>query len=942
MTVITCAYALGSDPDLEKRVKEGTVVIGRVNVFRNYNTNLSFVRSSRLPCDVVLNSAELRGPALHSDVVAVALLPLAQWQPAPNAASAVPASSDSNTDDEETENGPRVMPSTLPDGRHIAQLIAPETTEELIQNASAEVSLAAQMGAPFSYEWPPEKRPLGRVIRILKRCLPRLHVARIADNQVHPGEGLQEKYYYRFRPFNQLYPQLTVQGCDIMAAYHANISTSLFSLALEHGENGEILTTPRVPNALLCKVHSFLGDASTMAVASHAICTSCNVSNEPFSEEAEACVLKDFTIPSPAELADMGRRDLRDSEFVLTIDPATARDLDDALSIKPRKDGGYHVGVHIADVSHFVLPRTALDEEAQRRSNSTYLVDRVIPMLPSRLSEEYCSLNPGEDKFAFSGLFEFDRDGHLISEAATGEKCEWFGQSVIRSRCRLAYEQAQQILDGDDTVVLDVAQAASDLGIGEEAARKKVKQSVTNLFALASKLRQQSLRDGRVVIGNTRLAFRFDRNEVNSPPTSFFVQEQIQANWLVEEFMLLANQRVAQKIVQYIPYGALLRRHKPPQPQKMRRLRTALSHRGLPTGGSSGQELQRMIDTIKKDHRGDFHTVCELLKYSLMAAEYIANDPTEKDIRSHFAVAAPWYTHFTSPIRRYCDLMVHRQLRVALELERCMEEAQMEMPNAPHPALETRPVDCIFDPTRAVDVHKLKTRELFYPLSALEHIVTHANECRLNSRSAGDMSLEYSLCLYLLALQKRAKEDPTLPQQLYTTVTIVKITEGSFLLYSAELASVVEIGFNDIHQRFRYQGLLVTGDLDAKSAAQETRADTRAAAERASDAKAKAHARKKGGKSDMPRRGAADGGQGQHHFSGRVNTVAAQFSWGSHPETGEEVTEVFDLFTEFVALLEVTAKQGRLSLGMQLLQPWEREAARRVCPKVPTSLVEEQ
>ncbi|GET89962.1 ribonuclease II-like protein, putative [Leishmania tarentolae] len=937
---IAYTYILGSEPALEQRVREGTVVIGRVGVFRNYGSNLSFVRSRRFPCDVILNSAELRGPALHSDVVAVELLPLTQWQPALSTPSTVTVGSDDDTEDYAREDGSEVMPSTLPDGRHITQLIAPETKDEVIQNASVEVSLATQMGAP-SYQWPPEKRPLGRVIRILKRCLPRLHVARIADNQVRPGEGLRGNYYYRFRPFNHLYPQLTVQGCDIMAAYHANINISIFSLALEPGENGEILRTPRVPHALLCKVHSFLGDASSMEVATHAICTCCDIRDEPFSEDAQACVPPEFTIPSAAELADMGRRDLRDSEFVLTIDPATARDLDDALSIKPRKDGGYHVGVHIADVSHFVLPGTALDEEAQRRSNSTYLVNRVIPMLPSQLSENYCSLNPGEDKFAFSALFEFDRDGHLISEAVTGEKCEWFGQSVIRSRCRLAYEQAQQILDDDDTVELDVAQAASDLGIGEEAARNKVKQSVKNLFKLASKLRQQSLQNGRVVIGNTRLAFHFDKKEANLPPTSFFVQEQIQANWVVEEFMLLANQRVAQKIVQFIPYGALLRVHERPKTQKMSLLRAALSRRGLPICGSSGQELQRMIDTIKKDHHGDFHTVSQLLKYSLMAAKYIANDPTEKGVRSHFAVAAPWYTHFTSPIRRYCDLMVHRQLRVALELEQCMEEAQIEMLNAPHPEVEARPGDEIFDPTRVVDVNNLKTKALFCPHSELDFITTHANACRLNSRTASDMSLEYTLCLYLLALKKRAKDDPTLPQEIYTTVTIVKMTEGGMLLYSAELASIVEIGFKDIHQRFTFQGMLPSGDPDGRSATQKTCADTQAAGERAIDAKAKAHAHKKGGKSDMPRRGAADGEQGKCQFSRRVNNVEALFSWGPHPDTGEEVTEVFELFTEFVALVEVTAKQGRLSLGLQLLQPWEREAALRVCPKVPTSLVEE-
>ncbi|KAK7201029.1 DIS3-like exonuclease [Novymonas esmeraldas] len=950
MSTITFAYTLGSDPQLESRVRAGDVVIGRVHVFRNFSTNLCFVRSRRFPCDVVVNSAELRGAALHSDVVAVELLPVAQWQPAAKNTAAVGPRDGGDVEDDEKSAAetPAAMPSTLPDGRRIVQLIAPETAVEVAQHAPAEVAIATQIGAPAEYAWPSETRPIGRVVRLMQRSLPRLHVARIAENQVRPGEALQSDYYYRFRPFNLLYPQLAVQGRNIAPAYQASINSSLFSLELQQSETGLLLSAPRMPTVLLSTVGSFLGDSTSAAAATHAICTSCEVASEPFSAEAEACVPASCEIPSAAELAQSGRRDLRESEFVCTIDPATARDLDDALSIAPRADGGFHVGVHIADVSHFVQPGTALDDEARRRSTSTYLVDRVIPMLPSRLSEHYCSLNPGEDKFAFSALFEFDRHGHLISEAEKGEKCEWFGQSVIRSRCRLAYEQAQQILNDDDTVELDVARAAADLGISEEAARGKVKKSVKNLFRLASKLREQSIANGRLVVGNTRLAFHFDRNVVNSPPTSFFVQEQIQANWLVEEFMLLANQRVAQKIVQFIPNGAVLRRHKPPDSQKMRRLRAALEQRHLPFSGSSGQELQRALDRIKADHRDDFYTVCELLKYSLMAAEYIANDPTLNDIRSHFAVAAPWYTHFTSPIRRYCDLMAHRQLRVALELQRCMEEAAVEMPAAPDPAVDARPGDGLFDPAHVVDVDSLQTRAFFYPQSEVESIVTHANSCRLNARNAGNMSLEYFLCLYLLALQKRAREEPSLPQRLCTVATVVRMTEGSALLYSAELASGVEMGLSDARQRFTFRGMLVTGEGAAgtSGAAAEARG-AGGAKEQPTAVKAKARARKKGGKSELQQlESNSKGAPSAVKQNGRPRrpdaplTTAAHISWGPHPETGVEATEVLGLFSEFVALLEVTSKQGRLSLDMLLLPPWERAAARAACPKVPTTLVE--
>lgn len=961
MSFLKIEYTLGTIPEMEARVAEGSVVIGRVSVFRSYNNKLSFVRSSRFPCDVLLTTTEQRGPALHGDVVAVELLPREEWQRAPAKAREEKDDEGDDSDSNCSSSGSgeeevaAAMPSTLPDGRHIVQLIASETPEQLAKNASVEVSLALQMSCPRHYNWPSSLRPVGRVLHILSRRLRRHHVARIAENQVAPGEMLRSDFYYRFRPINPLYPQLAVYGRDIEPAYQADINNSLFSLALVEGEHGEALRAPRTKDILLCGVFAFLGDSTSTEVGGNAICASCEVRNEPFSEEAEGCILKNFEIPSEEELAAAGRKDLRHSEFVMTIDPATARDLDDALSVRRRKDGGYHVGVHIADVSYFVQPGSALDEEAQVRSNSTYLIDRVVAMLPSRLSEQYCSLNPGEDKFAFSGLFEFDRNGDIISEAMTGEAPEWFGQSVIRSSCRLAYEQAQQILNDDETVELDVAAAARYLDLPEDEVLARVKKSVKLLFELAAKLRKKSFEDGRLVVGNSRLAFRFDKNEINAPPIGFFVQRQIEANWLVEEFMLFMNERVAQKVVQFIPNGALLRRHKAPSAAKMARFRAALAEHGLPTGGSTGQELQRVLTAIKQDHADMYYNVCELLKYSLMAAEYMANDPREKDVRSHFAVAAPWYTHFTSPIRRYCDLMVHRQLQVALELEQRMKAEHLELPSMPDPSVDVKPGEEVFDATHTIAVETLRTQGLYYPQSQVELIATHANECRLNSRAAGDMSLEFFLCLYLMALRKRMRDDPQLPQRLCTTASIVKITDGSFLLFSSEIAMEVEIGFKDTHQRFTYLGMVVqeaaakSSDRNGGAGAAKDEA-VEGEKEKTIDVKAKAHARKKGGKSTM--RPSSRGKGGAAAAAATPTNTVVSFSWGRPPTQSDataeavptaegdsgELTEAFALFKTFVVELNVVVKQARLCLEMLILPPWEREAARLACPAIPTSL----
>ncbi|KPI85411.1 putative ribonuclease II-like protein [Leptomonas seymouri] len=950
MSAITINYELGSMPDMEARVAEGSVVIGRLNVFRRYDTKLCFIRSTRFPCDIIMNTAEQRGSALHNDVVAVELLPREEWQQVLKKTAFV-------EDDVEESKGeaamevdgdaiPCAMPSKLPDGRPIVQLIAPETPDELAKNTSSEVLLAGLMSCPQVYEWPSDLRPVGRVLHILCRQLPRYHVARIVECQVKPGETLRSDYYYRFRSINPLLPQLAVYGRHILPQYQSDINNSLFLLALVEGEHGEVAKPPRMSNILMCNVFAFLGDSTSTEVCSNAICFSCEVSNTPFSEEAEECVLKDFVIPSPEELAQMGRRDLRQAEFVCTIDPATARDLDDALSIRRRSDGGYHVGVHIADVSYFVQPGTALDEEAQARGNSTYLVDRVIAMLPSQLSEQYCSLNPNEDKFAFSALFEFDRHGDLISEAMTGESPEWFGQSVIRSSCRLAYEQAQQILNDDDTVELDVSGAAAYFGLPEKKVLDKVKKSVKLLFELAEKLRSKSFGNGRLVLGGSRLGFCFDKSDSNGPPIGFYVQRQTEANWLVEEFMLFANQRVAQKVVQFIPNGALLRRHKPPEPRKMRLFRAALTQHGLPTSGSSGQELQRLLTTIKKDHTNVYYTVCELLKYSLMAAEYLANDPAVKDTRSHFAVAAPWYTHFTSPIRRYCDLIVHRQLLVALELEQRMKAEQLEMPSMPGTLVQVAPGEEIFDATRAIAVDTLKTKGLYSPQSQVELIVTHANACRLNSRNAGDMSVEFFFCTYLMALEKRAKADPQMPQRIYTSATIVQMAAGSFLLFSSEIAQEVRIGFADTHQSFSFQGMVPQNGEAGDEGNEPKEKGTKSI-----DQKGEARAREKGGKSTMKRSsGEGSDAKRPHPPSDTTSNCAALFLWAkpshataaSQPqqdESTDEVTEVFRLFSEFVVELKAVMKQGRLCLEMIVLPPWEREAARLACPKVPTTIV---
>ncbi|CAD2219027.1 ribonuclease II-like protein [Angomonas deanei] len=596
-----------------------------------------------------------------------------------------------------------------------------------------------------------------------------------------------------------------------------------------------------------------------------------------------------------------GRRDLRSEEFVCTIDPETARDLDDALSIRKTKKGTYKVGVHIADVSHFVKPGTALDEEAQQRSTSVYFVDKVVPMLPRRLCEDYCSLNPSEDKLAFSSLFELSEDGTVLEE--------WFGQSIIRSRCRLSYEQAQEIIDTGATPI-DVTRECELSGEGEATLKEKVFKSVQLLYQVASVLRKKSLAKGRLTVPNTRLGFQFEEQDSKLAPKAFFVKSQIHANWLVEEFMLLANCRTAEKVVQYLPEGTMLRRHAPPEKKKLTVLKQSLKECGIILIGGDAKGLQDTLDSAKG--HPCYEALSQLLKYSLCRAEYFANDLLETTFRSHFALGFPWYCHFTSPIRRYTDVVSHRQLLLALEVEKRMKESGMELPTVADVDVVRKPGTEAFDVTAVLPVSQLETRDYYYPLYTVEEFAERANEKKENARLAGDESLRMYFCLYVKALEKMRTKNPNIPKELLTTVAVLQLKPASVLLYSAEIATEVQMGLEDTKQRFMPISAVVVPEEG------KTEVDGMAAA--AAKAKNFVHT--------------------TDANTGDSTTPHILLDWGINPYTKLNVTEKMYAFSEAVASLHVSMHTGKMSLQMVLLPPWEREAYLAGGQKIPTSLVE--
>ncbi|KAL6768182.1 RNB1 [Auxenochlorella protothecoides x Auxenochlorella symbiontica] len=359
----------------------------------------------------------------------------------------------------------------------------------------------------------------------------------------------------------------------------------------------------------------------------------------------------------------VGRRDLR-SARTFSIDPPTARDLDDALSIQELGGGSYCVGVHIADVSHFVRHATELDEEALTRSTSVYMVHNVIPMLPRLLCEELCSLNAGVDRLAFSIVWDMGADGSIRST--------WIGRSIIHSCAKLSYLHVQEVLEGWEPADCP---SLTPVVLTPGHTWEEIKRDCLALHALAKALRAARFQRGALRLDNTKLSFALDEA---GNPVDFIAEIQTDANRLVEEFMLLANTTAANKIADVFPDRALLRRHPAPSPFKLTQLAGQLEALNVTLDVRTAGSLQASLERLRATHSDAnlVSAVTQMVTKPMMTAAYFCTGTSEDASGwGHYALAAPRYTHFTSPIRRYPDVAVHRQLAAALEVEAGAEPA---------------------------------------------------------------------------------------------------------------------------------------------------------------------------------------------------------------------------------------------------------------------------
>ncbi len=347
-----------------------------------------------------------------------------------------------------------------------------------------------------------------------------------------------------------------------------------------------------------------------------------------FSDEA---ILESENLPEKIPTEEyQKRKDFRNIPTI-TIDPEDAKDFDDALSLQILENGNYEVGVHIADVSYYVKMGSILDQEAYQKATSVYLVDRTIPMLPEKISNFLCSLRPNEDKLAFSAVFELDTNGKIINE--------WFGRTIIHSMKRFTYEEAQAILENPE---------------GEWA------DFLKTLNTLAYALRNKRFKNGSINFESEEIRFKLDEND---KPIKIMPKIRKDAHKLIEDFMLLANQRVCRVIAKSKKIPMIFRAHDQPQQDKLLDLKNFLETFGYRLDLSNEKAFRKTLNQINQKIEGtpQGDLVANIAIRSMAKAVY------QPENIGHYALAFDYYTHFTSPIRRYPDLMVHRILQQFLE-----------------------------------------------------------------------------------------------------------------------------------------------------------------------------------------------------------------------------------------------------------------------------------
>lgn len=665
-----------SKEDVSEGLKRGTLIQGilRINPKKFHE---AFIPSPDGDRDIFIDGVVARNRALNGDVVVVRLLPEEQWKVIKPESSDKEAEGAYEADlaeelcghhlpqqslkdcsdgpdviieahlgDSDSEDGHGNTQNTLLDGvKKLSVCVHGEGKEDAGEPDRKDESASSSQDTRALSEKSLQRS--AKVVYILEK-----KHSRAATGVLRPlADKSSELFrkYALFSPTDHRVPRVYVplKDCpqDFVSRPKDYANTLFICRIVDWKEDS---------NFALGQLAKSLGQAGEIEPETEGILTEYGVDFSDFSSEVLECLPQRLPWTVPPEEFNK-RRDLR-KDCIFTIDPSTARDLDDALSCRPLADGNFQVGVHIADVSYFVPEGSELDKVAAERATSVYLVQKVVPMLPRLLCEELCSLNPMTDRLTFSVIWTLTPEGKILDE--------WFGRTIIRSCTKLSYDHAQSMIENPAEKIPETALPP----VSPEHSSEEVHRAVLNLHGIAQKLRRQRFADGALRLDQLKLAFTLDQE--TGMPQGCHVYEYRDSNKLVEEFMLLANMAVAHKIHGAFPDRALLRRHPPPQSKMLSDLVEFCEQMGLSVDVSSAGALNKSLTKTFGDDKYSLarkEVLTNMYSRPMQMALYFCSGmlPDQEQFR-HYALNVPLYTHFTSPIRRFPDVIVHRLLAATL------------------------------------------------------------------------------------------------------------------------------------------------------------------------------------------------------------------------------------------------------------------------------------
>jgi len=518
-------------------------------------------------------------------------------------------------------------------GRKTAYFICPDFEEDVfIPTNNLNRALDKDKVKVYVYNRRKGKRPEGEVIEVVERA--KTDFVGVID--------IQKNFAFVSTANPKMYTDIFIPKDKIGEAEQGDV-------VLVHIEDW-----PKRADSPFGRVEKVLGKPGEHDTEIHAILAEYGLPSE-FPIEVETFAQKIDTTIQKSEIAK--RRDMRDT-LTFTIDPKDAKDFDDALSFKKLENGNFEIGVHIADVSYYLEEGTILDDEAYQRATSVYLVDRVVPMLPEVLSNFACSLRPQEEKYTFSAIFELDAKAKVVNQ--------WFGRTVIFSDQRFAYEEAQYIIETkDNTIPIETSITGSSYVVADE-----IVEATLKMDELAKILRRNRMNEGAISFDKVEVKFNLDKE---GEPEGVYFKIAKDANHLIEEFMLLANRKVAEYIGKQ-KKTFIYRIHDEPNEDKLIAMQNVIAKFGYKIDFRNKGDISKSLNALMEEVSGkkEQNLIDTLAIRSMSKAKY------STDNIGHYGLAFDYYSHFTSPIRRYPDVMVHRLLQFYLDGGKSVDEETYE------------------------------------------------------------------------------------------------------------------------------------------------------------------------------------------------------------------------------------------------------------------------